>query len=194
MEINIEKMKAEKEQTKSLKNRTRDSTRTKYFKICIRFCALISFVPSEITETFLRRNKFPTQKQIETILNHLKMTDRGRRVEIDKVYGKLKADQNFNSPYWHIFLQTTIVTTKKKLKKAFLKELKLEDSFSFQIDTFSDKNKWWEAKTDCQSAPIVPKLELDYTPGYLSDQTLLFVSLLEKTEIKNYLEDKEKTI
>lgn len=188
--MNFEKIKTKKEQTISFKDPTKHSTRTKYFRIKISFhVLLITFKTLKVTAAFLRENKFPTQKHIEDVFLDLKLTDRGNQVKIDKVFGKLNLDSNLNLPYWDVFLQTTILTTKKKLKKAFLERLKLDDSLSFEVETFFEKDHWWQSKIQCELESNPLPDELEYRPGYFSDQTLLFVSLLETKEIERYIED-----
>ena len=95
----------------SKKEKTVKPNRQRYFHMII---SLGSIVPKInlwkmlITSLvdLLLTSDFPSQKNLETSLYSLKITDRGRQISIKNFDGQLERDAR-GIPYWNVYLETT---------------------------------------------------------------------------------------
>ena len=99
----------------SKKEKTVKPNRQRYFHMII---SLGSIVPkinlwkmliTSLVDLLLTSN-LPSQKNLETILYSLRITDRGRLISIKNFDGQLERDAQ-GIPYWNVYLQTTALIT-----------------------------------------------------------------------------------
>ena len=118
----MEIVKLPKQAIKKIKKKSR----SKFFHIFIR-PRLYGQVLRELTKDDIRlifqMIKFLKVATLDTILQDLIITDRGRKIQIEKYLYQMEQPEQFETPYWRIILQTSAVTTGLSLKRALQNEI-----------------------------------------------------------------------
>jgi hypothetical protein len=100
-------------------------TRNRYFQVLI--CLGISRIKLDLMDIkslvqLLVLSGFLTQVVLENTLYHLRINYEGKVMYFKDFNGQLEKSET-GSPFWNIFLETNIVTTKRVLAKVFSSEL-----------------------------------------------------------------------
>jgi hypothetical protein len=122
--------------------------------------------------------QFISQTKLESILEKLRIPDRGRFIGLEKFHGQLEKDQITGLTYWNIYLITQNLTTRKRLLDRLLKDL-----FPTNANTTKTGNSTVQVRPVLSFYPLQEKNRLllpntVWYLGFFSDQTVLFDSLL----------------
>ena len=95
----------------SKKEKTVKQNRHRYFIMIICLGSILpkinlQIMPITSLVDLLLTSYFPSQKNVETSLYSLKITDRGRQISIKNFDGQLERDAR-GIPYWNVYLETT---------------------------------------------------------------------------------------
>ena len=99
----------------SKKEKTVKQNRQRYFHVIITLSSIVpkinlwKMLITSLADLLLTFN-LPSQKNLETILYSLRITDRGRLISIKNFDGQLERDAQ-GIPYWNVYLQTTALIT-----------------------------------------------------------------------------------
>ena len=167
----------------SKKEKTVKPNRQRYFHMII---SLGSIVPEIdlwrmlITSLvdLLTTSNFPSQKNLETILYSLKITDRGRLISIKNFDGQLERDTQ-GIPYWNVYLQTTALITSRCLARSISRKLFKTKNLidpTIQISPLSNFQQ-------CGREKLFPIPESNFYPGYFSRAVLRFEELLKNEQV-----------
>lgn len=108
-------------------------TRYRYFQLCIKLfnsskpiylrpnMPFSGMIPHKL-KVILVCFEFLSQKLLETILFKLQINERGRRISLTDFNGQLEQDPQ-GAPYWNIYLETSTLTTGKRVKQAMYEAL-----------------------------------------------------------------------
>lgn len=124
-------------------------------------------------------SRFSPQLALEKILFSLKITDQARLIRLKEFVGQLERDSINGAPFWNIFLQTTSLTTPRRIARVVSKEL-------FQTKNTIDSRIKVKPLTTFQVPPKKNRFVLensDWYPGYFDNNTVQMASLLEKKEV-----------
>jgi len=137
---------------------------------------------------FLLASRFVTQIVLEKTLLNLKIKDQTRVIKLQKFVGQLERDSINGAPVWNIFLQTTSLTTPRRIANAVSKEL-------FQTNNTVDSRIKVLPNPSFELPQRENRLGIkdsDWHPGYFSDKTVKLSSLLEEKEILESIEENPK--
>ena len=174
----------------SKKEKIVKSNRQRYFHMII---SLGSIVPKINLRTLLiaslvdllLTSDFPSQKILETILYHLKITDRGRLISIKNFDGQLERDVR-GIPYWNVYLQTTALITSRCLARAISKELFKTKNLIDPTIHISPLSNFQQ----CDREKLFPIPQSVFYPGYFSRAILRFEELLRNKRVKEAINER----
>jgi hypothetical protein len=163
-------------------------TRDRYFQILIfiGFIAPTSIVIQDLT-SLMSATQFISQTTLESILENLRIPDRGRVIGLEKFHGQLEKDQITGLPYWNIYLITQNLTTRKRLLDTLLNDL-----FPTNANTTKTGNSTVQVRPVLSFYPLQEKNRLllpntVWYPGFFFDQTVLFDSLFTNDEVEEVI-------
>jgi hypothetical protein len=135
--------------------------------------------------TILELSKFITQFSLEMILYRLIIKENNRIIKLEKFSGQLERNLDTGSPLWTIFLQTSSVTTGRKILQALqtdLKDQKLLDVQEIKIRPLPQL-----PTLKLNSRLILPNTQ--WFPGYFSKETVLVRDLLQRQDVQQSIKD-----
>ena len=172
------------------KQKTVKQNRQRYFNMII---CLGSILPKINLQTMLitslvdllLNSHFPSQKNLETSLYSLKITDRGRQISIKNFDGQLELDAR-GIPYWNVYLQTTALITSRCLARAISKELFKTKNLIDPTIHISPLSNFQQ----CDREKLFPIPESDFYPGHFSRAILRFEELLRNERVKEAINER----
>ena len=168
----------------SKKEKTVKQNRHRYFIMIICLGSILpkinlQIMPITSLVDLLLTSYFPSQKNVETSLYSLKITDRGRQISIKNFDGQLERDPR-GIPYWNVYLQTTALITSRCLAKAISKKLFKTNKFidpAINITPLSHFQR-------CNRERLFSIPESGFYPGHFSKTVLKFDELLRNEQVK----------
>nr|WPV76534.1 hypothetical protein [Naviculales sp.] len=129
-------------------------------------------------------SKFVSQEMLEKTLYNLRIKDRGRLISIKNFDGQLDRDSR-GMPYWHVYLQTSTLTTSRCIAKSISKELfKTKNSIDPTIN-ISPLSHFQQ----CQRKKLFSIPKSNFYPGHFSWVTVKLEELLKDEQVKEAIKE-----
>ena len=174
----------------SKKEKTVKQNRHRYFIMIICLGSILpkinlQIMPITSLVDLLLTSYFPSQKNVETSLYSLKITDRGRQISIKNFDGQLERDPR-GIPYWNVYLQTTALITSRCFARAISKELFKTKNLNDPTINISPLSNFQQ----CDREKLFSIPESDFYPGHFSRDILIFEELLRNEQVKEAINER----
>ena len=132
----------------------------------------------------LKLTKFVSQANLEFILYQLRITDRGREIQLANFSGQLERPETTQFPYWNIVFETNALTTKRQLRQAISQQIVASTSRLPNLTLFATTQF---VKLDPRQRYILPNC--DWYPGFFSRSIMVVLDLLAMEEVQTSIQE-----
>ena len=169
--------------------KNRKSSRYRYFSLSL-FVDIVSKsdkIWSDIQQIIhiLKLVSFISQRVLEKTLYNLTIKENGREIFLEDFYAQLESDPTTGLPFWKIALKTTSATTGRRITESVCESLNYDKSAINKNIKIKSTNQLEKFLSDSR----VVLRDTEWFPGHFTKSTILFMNLLNKTDVQEMIKD-----